>query len=66
MKILIYIMALCYMILCQISGELIAEGIKSGQITGIVVGIVIFALEFKVLLDGIETIIEEDKKRNGK
>ena len=60
MKIIVYILVLCFMLLCQFSGILISEGIRDDQTISTIIGIGIFTLEFRFVLSRIDEVTKND------
>ena len=60
MKIIVYILVLCFMLLCQFSGILIADGARDNEIISTIIGIGIFTLEFIFVLRLIDEVTNND------
>ena len=61
MKIILYILALAYMLLCQFSGILISDGVRDNETISTIFGIGIFTLEFIFMLNLIDEMTKGDK-----
>ena len=60
MKIIVYILALCFMLLCQLSGILIAVGATNNEIISNIFGIGIFTFEYIFILKLIDEVTEDE------
>lgn len=60
MKIIVYILVLCFMLLCQFSGILIANGAINNETISTILGIGIFTFEYIFILKLIDEVTKND------